>query len=489
MTPLVLESNNVVEAEAVESLSSITPVESAELKRIEHLNDAAELRWKNKLSVEDSLTRSLVSFQANKGRAVYRWFKYKEAFSAGLVEYFLNEHRISKGTVLDPFAGSGTALFAASAFGMRAEGIELLPLGQTVINTKQLIDLDLKPADVERLVIWRDERPWQHSKTAKPINELRITRGAYPAETVAAMGRFLAASENENPRVKAVLFFALLCILESISYTRKDGQYLRWDYRSGRRQGKKIFDKGEILSFDKAISDKLHQIDADLLAGDLPIDLFETVRERADITMHGGSCLEILPKFKAESYDCIITSPPYCNRYDYTRTYALELALLGVDEEGIVKLRQEMLSCTVENRAKDLLALNPNWKPAIAAADNQELLQVILAYLESQKELDLLNNDGIPRMVRGYFYEMACVIAECSRVLKPGALLLMVNDNVRYAGASVSVDIILSEIAEKLGFEVKQIQVLPNGKGNSSQQMGAHGRNQLRKCVYVWKKT
>jgi DNA modification methylase len=489
MTPLVLESNDVVEVEAIEPLSAATPIDSPELRRIEELNDAAEVRWKNKLSIENSLTRSLVSFQANKGRAVYRWFKYKEAFSAGLVEYLLNERCISSGTVLDPFAGSGTALFAASAFGMRAEGIELLPLGQTVIATKQLIDLDLKPADVERLVVWRDQCPWQHSKTEKPINGLRITRGAYPAETVTAMGRFLSASEKENARVKAVLFFALLCVLESISYTRKDGQYLRWDYRSGRRQGKKIFDKGEILTFDKAITDKLHQIDADLLAGELPDDLFATARSQADIMLHGGSCLEILPKLKVNSYDCIITSPPYCNRYDYTRTYALELALLGVDEDGLVKFRQEMLSCTVENRAKNLLALNPNWKPAIVATDNQELLQVILTYLESQKELDLLNNDGIPRMVRGYFYEMACVIAECARVIKPGAPLLMVNDNVRYAGASVSVDIILSEIAEKLGFEVEQILVLPNGKGNSSQQMGAHGRNQLRKCVYIWKKT
>ena len=91
-------------------------------------------------------------------------------------------------------------------------------------------------------------------------------------------------------------------------------------------------------------------------------------------------------------------------------------------------------------------------------------------------------------MVRGYFYEMACVIAECARVLKPGARLFMVNDNVRYAGASISVDVILSDIAEKLGFSVELILVLPDGKGNSSQQMGEHGRESLRKCVYVWRK-
>ena len=33
------------------------------------------------------------------------------------------------------------------------------------------------------------------------------------------------------------------------------------------------------------------------------------------------------------------------------------------------------------------------------------------------------------RMVKGYFYEMACVIAEYARVLKPNTMLFMVNDN------------------------------------------------------------
>jgi len=280
----------------------------------------------------------------------------------------------------------------------------------------------------------------------------------------------------------------LLCTLENVSYTRKDGQYLRWDYRAGRRQGKKVFDKGKILSFDNAITLKLREIVTDLRSTELPEDLFATRRSKADVRLHGGSCLEILPNLPTASYDCVVTSPPYCNRYDYTRTYALELALLGVDEGELLKLRQDMLSCTVENRAKDLLSLNPEWKQAVIATDQQILLQSILAYLDSQKDLDLLNNSGIPRMVRGYFYEMACVIFESARVLKKGAPLIMVNDNVRYQGVSIPVDIILSEIAEQLGFRVEQILTLPNGKGNSSQQMGVHGREALRKCVYIWRK-
>ncbi|MBI4443646.1 MAG: site-specific DNA-methyltransferase [Acidobacteria bacterium] len=461
---------------------------SRQLRNLQNLTCEAERRWKDKLVLEPALSRSLVSFQANKSRAVYRWFKYKEAFSAGLVEYLLHRYRITKGKLLDPFAGSGTALFAGGAFGMRPEGIELLPIGQTVIATKQIIDWEIQPQDVERLVFWLQAQPWKKHAAVKPINELQITRGAYPQETVVAMGRFLGAVEQENQHVKTVLFFAYLCILESISYTRKDGQYLRWDHRSGRRPGNKIFDKGKILPFDRAITSKLQEIITDLRSTDLPEDLFGTVRSRTEIVLRSGSCLDILPKLKAGTFDCLVTSPPYCNRYDYTRTYALELAAIGVDESGLAKLRQEMLSCTVENRAKNLLALNPKWNGAIAVVNQHELLQAILAYLESQKELGLLNNTGISRMVRGYFYEMACVIAECARVLKSNALLMMVNDNVRYAGAIVPVDIILTELAEHLGFVAEQILVLPNGKGNSSQQMGAYGRESLRKCVYIWRK-
>ena len=64
----------------------------------------------------------------------------------------------------------------------------------------------------------------------------------------------------------------------------------------------------------------------------------------------------------------------------------------------------------------------------------------------------------------------------------------MVNDNVRYNGDEIQVDLLLSELASKVGLETDVIWVLERGKGNSSQQMGVHGRQELRKCVYVWSK-
>jgi DNA-binding GntR family transcriptional regulator len=132
------------------------------------------------------------------------------------------------------------------------------------------------------------------------------------------------------------------------------------------------------------------------------------------------------------------------------RTYALELAMLGISEAEIVDLRQRMFSCTVENRTKNLLAMNPAWRRAIAVADGNALLQAILSHLENQRDAGDLNNNGIPRMVRSYFYEMACMMAEAARLLKRNALLFMVNDNVRYAGVSISVDLILCAFAGQL---------------------------------------
>jgi hypothetical protein len=106
-----------------------------------------------------------------------------------------------------------------------------------------------------------------------------------------------------------------------------------------------------------------------------------------------------------------------------------------------------MLSCKVENRTKSLLAMNPAWRRAIAVADVNTILQAILSHLESQRNTGDLNNNDIPRMVRSYFYEMACMVAEAARLLKRNGLLFMVNDDVRYAGVSIA---ILATFAEQL---------------------------------------
>lgn len=464
---------------------------NGDIGSIQNTDTKLAKHFSTKLQTNRELTRALVSFQANKNEPGYRWFKFKEGFSAALVNYVFGKLSITTGRVIDPFAGSGATLFAAAARGLDATGIELLPIGYEIIQTKRDA-LICRETVLRALGHWIKSRPWESLNAPRiTFPHLKITRGAFQPSTERSLSRYLGSLKIvKDAASKSVLRLALLSILEEISFTRKDGQYLRWDYRSGRRQGAKRFDKGPIKNFSAAAIAKLEQLRHDLSEFH---DLFHSImtnEKHGRIDIIRGSCLEELPSIPSSSFDALMTSPPYCNRYDYTRTYALELALLGVTEDSLRALRQSLLSCTVENREKDNLETffkKDTLNTATGIFEAQDFLQRTLHELDSLKNDGLLNNPGIPRMVKNYFWEMTLVILECARILKPGAPFVMVNDNVRYAGISIPVDFILSGIAQCVGYDVETIWVLPKGKGNSSQQMGEHGREELRKCVYIWR--
>ncbi|MCD4823736.1 MAG: site-specific DNA-methyltransferase [Phycisphaerae bacterium] len=462
------------------------------LDSVYEANDQLTNAYADKLHVNYDLDRTLVSFQANKRENGHRWCKYKEGFSAALMRYIFDRLELESGKLLDPFVGSGTALFAASDYGLDAAGIELLPHCAEIIKARSILRTVPPESMAASLREFAVKKSWKKPGKKKSFAHLRITKGAFSPESELAIERYLAEIQTQDTNVRLVLQFAVMCILESISYTRKDGQYLRWDSRSGRRVGKRPFCKGPILAFDEAISAKIEQIALDISGKCRQPSLFTNSEPKntGAVDLRTGSCLDILPSLPENSFDAVVTSPPYCNRYDYTRTYALELAMIGVGEEKLKSLRQTMLSCTVENREKQGLGKKLDtklWEEIMRTVDDQKVLSRVTRYLDRCREEKVLNNNGIPRMVHNYFKELALVIFECGRVLKPGSPFVMVNDNVRYQGAHIPVDLILSDFAKSAGFEIEAIWVLPRGKGNSSQQMGIHGREEVRKCVYVWR--
>jgi len=456
-------------------------------------------RLADRLETAYNLNRKVVSFQANKDEPIYRWFKYKEGFSSTLVKYFLSEYAPKAGKVLDPFAGAGTTLFAGQELGWDSYGIELLPVGAFVMQTRQA----LNEIDVEQLrnvskKIWTEIAKLKDYETH--INHISITKDAFSDDTEEHLNKYLTyISKIKNEHIQTILKFAAFTVLEEISFTRKDGQYLRWDYRSKRDLSGKPFDKGKILTFEEAVKSKLNQIIQDLSPNQTTslFELFDNTKiDKKPVKIIEGSCLEQLPKLKSDFFDFVITSPPYCNRYDYTRTYALELVYLGYDTDQVRSLRQSMLSCTVENKEKIeyleqfYASINQSeaFEKVITAYNNSEAMTEVNFILDELNKLGKLNNNNIARMVKNYFLELCFVIYEMARVTKSGGYCVMVNDNVRYGGEEIPVDLILSEFAENFDFNINKIFVLPKGKGNSSQQMGNYGRTEVRKCVYLWQK-
>lgn len=449
-------------------------------------------QYSSKIVVDRELNRRLVSFQGDKEAPLYRWLKYKEAFSSALVRHLLaplaGEFNTDP-TLLDPFAGAGTALTVAAGMGWSSIGIELLPIGVAAANARRAAGM-VDPADFQR---WADRAvrlPFdQPVSDAFRFRHLPITRGAFPKRTEHCLSAYMAFVQRiGDPHLRLLFRFACLAILEEISYTRKDGQYLRWDSRA-HRKAKSAFRKGEISSFPQALTSKLHQMLDDLRAT-------RPSTPAADFRLIEGSCLDKLPRIPSDSVDVVITSPPYANRYDYTRTYALELAFLGLGPEDVKALRQNLLSCTVENKSKQRQLLGQYqgrndagfYRDAEKAFDEQAALHEVLDILNQARTRGVLNNGNIPRLVYNYFFEMNLVIRELARILRRNGKLFMVNDNVRYFGEELPVDLILSDFALKAGLHVDAVRCLPTGKGNSSQQMGIHGKNELRKCVYCWSK-
>jgi hypothetical protein len=453
-----------------------------------------EKKYKPLIEVNQALNRQLVSFQASKKVPIYNWFSYKEGFSSDMVKLFIKEYPKKKGVViLDPFAGSCTTLLSAKELGYDSVGIELMPIGNFVLTSK----LTLEEIDLNYLIEGIKELRTVNFETY-PIdsdysfNHIRITDKAFPPVTERRLNGFLNyVAHLKDEKLRQIFNFACFSILEKISYTRKDGQCLRWDSRA--EKSKAEFDKGDVRSFDDALFTQLNQIVNDMRN----MAFFGAKTKTNEKTeLKTGSSLEILPNIPSESFDIVISSPPYCNRYDYTRTYALELVYLGIDEQKIRDLRQSLLSATVENKDKiDLLkkiytekGRLKDFNIAEEIFNSNAALQEVLGILQKYKESNELNNPGIHRMVKNYFYEHAFIIMEMARCLKKGGRIYYVNDNVRYAGEVVPVDLILSEFAANSGLTVKKIYKLPTGKGNSSQQMGKHGRQEVRKCVYYWEK-
>lgn len=473
-------------AEQISMLEGAPLVETSPSKASwarQYATEALETRFDSRMMVNHNLSRVMVSAQGNRQCPGMRLFRYKEAFSQGLVE---EETDRLEGRILDPFSGAGSTVLGACAAEKESVGIELMPVGAAITETVLALARDVRPPYLEArgATLLASMADGTAPRTALP--EAAITVHAYPTNTRAELERAQAwLAKEPDPAVKQILDALCMSILEDVSYTRKDGQYLRWDSRSGRAVRGPGLNKGFLESAHSALARQVARAVNDI--EQLQTQYGGRGKKKPQIQI--GSCLDRLRRLKTGSVGGVLTSPPYANRYDYTRTYALELAWMGFDDETLKALRQELLTATVENRLKTQWLRqtyndDPYYRKAREAMERQDALQEALEALKAKRKT--LSNPHVIRLLEGYFEEMAVVVGQLARVTRPGGKLVMVNDNVRYEGVEIAVDLILSDIAEQCGWRCDSIETLPRGKGNSSQQMAKYGRKEMRKCIYRW---
>lgn len=404
--------------------------------------------------------RSFLGFRLNKAKPVFKWFRFKEAFSGRLVEEILtNEWKLPPDSLIfDPFAGCGTTLLTCQQLGYPVIGLDVLPIAVFASKVKLYANYDLD--ELRGAVNEVLSKPF--SPTGKSFPKIRIINLALPQE---AQEKLLFYREQilaiQDTQIRDFLMLGLLASIEEASYTSKDGQFLRLVERPPK-------------SVEVALENKLNEMLDDLTKLD-----GAKQQPEAQIFLGDARRLPIQVLRYKGKVSGIITSPPYLNRYDYSRTYALELCLLSNEQgepwvkdfEDLKNIRHSLLRSHIESR------------PAPTNLVKVPALEEVLNCLE----LKQLNNPRIPIMIEGYFEDMNLAVREMAKMLKPGGLVALVVDDVQFAGELIPVDLILSEIAAKHKLRTLEIRV-PRYKGNSSQQMGRYGRVPVRESIVYWRK-
>ncbi|MBQ8158584.1 MAG: hypothetical protein IJ081_06145 [Prevotella sp.] len=176
---------------------------------------------------------------------------------------------------------------------------------------------------------------------------MSITLQGYPIKTARELAYFTdyIMQSTHSDIVKNLVRLCILNTLEPVSYSSKQGQYLAWDYRCPKivaavkdreEKGRKPFatrlDKGTIPELKETLLSELRNVMNDI------VDIQgKGTQLKAHCDFTEGSVLFEIPKMQSDTIDGVITSPPYCNQYDYTRTYAMELAYLGKTDADFTK--------------------------------------------------------------------------------------------------------------------------------------------------------
>lgn len=479
---------------------------SADGKCDEFARQELEKKYRPILEVTAKFDRKSVSYQLSKKDRLHSWLKYKEGFSADLVHILLDDMGAQPGDlVMDPFMGSGTTALVCQMRGINSVGFDVMPISAVSIKAKA----DVMRYDTREIRMLIEEfgklvMPREY-KRATPY--VKITDTAYPEfnEKFIQYATEWISAANYSNEAKNLFTLCMVNSLERCSYTWKSGQYLSWDSRSRKVQqanaervaaGRKLLPEQHVRDVIENIQDAVINELQHVLSDISMIQTQGELEISSDIDFRQRNALFELPIMPDGCLNGVITSPPYCNRYDYTRTYALELVYLGLGEKEIKQMRQDLLSCTVESRSKieeirefySKIGALKRFERIVSDINQNAAFQEILNALEQRKQAGELNNKGVVRMVQGYFTELAFIYAELFRLCKTGATVAFVNDNVRYGGEVIPVDFLSTSFAEQFGFLPEKVYCLKQQKGNSSQQMAKYGRVALRKSITIWKK-
>ncbi len=405
---------------------------------------------------------ALPSREDNKLRAtdfaVHDWYRFVLSFPAHLVRTYIDRFGITpEHTVLDPFCGTGTTLVECKKLKIPSCGIEPNPMASFASRTKVTWEID----------------PDALSKHAAQIAKIAVAKfekeGIEDESLFQSNGRILPSLRSLSPATQKLLLrdsispiplHKTLILLETLEQNLDE--HLIAHERLA--LAKTLVNEISNLHFGPEIGVGMIKPDSAVvgpwlrnvkkIANDI-----KAQQDKGGIStiVHQADARDMSSLLRANSIDAVITSPPYPNEKDYTRTTRLESVLLGFisSKDDLRRLKQNL----VRSNTRSVYKSDTDDR---LVEDHQEIQRIADAI--ENRRIELGKTSGFERLyarvTKLYFGGMKRHLMDIRPVLRPGAqLAYVVGDQASYLRIMIRTGRILAELAESVGYEVVGIDL------------------------------
>ena len=375
----------------------------------------------NKLRVEDS--------------SIHDWYRFVLSFPPHLVQQYLETFCVDQTSfVLDPFCGTGTTNVECKKHGVSSCGIEANPLTHFVSKTKCVWANDtfnfLNTAKQIALAAARTINSLSKPRTLSEEQTSLILKNSICEQPLSST---LVLRDSIRAANSPFEDYYLLALAKHIVYSYSN---LKFGPEVGISRKKK-----ESVDVVEIWLSEIERMETDLEYWKHHSSTF------ADISL--GDARSIPKRDYIGKVDCVITSPPYPNEKDYSRTTRLESVILG-----FINTKDDL-----RNIKKGFIRSNS--KNVYRSDNDAQYISNIgsinkLSNEIEERRLELGKTSGFEKLyasvVKQYFGGMARHLSELKPYLRNGAsLAYVVGDQASYFQIPIRTSVLLGEVAESIG--------------------------------------
>ena len=393
-------------------------------------------------------------------RAVHDWYRFVLSFPPHLVREYVERFNLNgTHTVLDPFCGTGTTLVECKKLGIGSVGLEPSPMAHfaSAVKVDWSVDGEALGDYADAVAAISRQRLSEQGITEHAELPLFTGKQSLPHELCGLPEEqaklLLTGSISPLPLHKALVLrqvidergsgalrrFARLGLAKAL--VRSIGN-LRFGPEVG--VGKPKADAPVVDAWHQCVISMARELDA----------LSPT---KAPACVLRADARDVGTVLAPETVDAVITSPPYPNEKDYTRTTRLESVILGLvrDRRELRALKQGL----IRSNTRGVYKADTDDREV---ADDSDIAQVAKAI--EQRRIELGKTSGFERLYSRvtllYFGGMHRHLASLRSVLKPGAkLAYVVGDQASYLRIMIRTGELLAGLAQTLGYKLVGIDL------------------------------